>query len=80
MYLPKPKPGENPGERLKRMGILDNSTETGLFYAVMKGRNQVGYSGIDSFDYVNLLPGRSTLFSILVMLFRKGNLSELPFV
>jgi hypothetical protein len=63
MYVPKQQPGEAPGERFKRMGILDDGAETGLFYAVMKDRNQIGYSGIDSYDYVKLLPGRTTLFS-----------------
>lgn len=64
MYLPKRQPGEALGERFKRMGILDDNAETGLFYAVMKDLNQIGYSGIDSYDYVKLLPGRTTLFSV----------------
>ncbi len=64
MYLPKQQPGEARGERFKRMGILDDGAETGLFYAVMKDRNQIGYSGIDSYDHVKLLPGRTTLFSV----------------
>ena len=63
MYVPKQRPGEAPGERFKRIGILDEGAETGLFYAVMKNRNQIGYSGIDSYDYVKLLPGRTALFS-----------------
>src|SRR5687767_3680306 len=50
MYIPKQQRGEAPGERFKRMGILDDGAETGLFYAVMKDRNQIGYSGIDSYD------------------------------
>ena len=64
MYIPKQKTGEAPGERFKHMGILDDGAETGLFYAVMKDRNQIGYSGIDSYDYVKLLPGRTALFSV----------------
>lgn len=64
MYVPKQQPGEAPGERFKRMGILDDGAETGLYYAVIKDRNQIGYSGIDSYDYVKLLPGRTTLFSV----------------
>ena len=64
MYMPKQQPGEAPGERFKRIGILDEGAETGLFYAVMKDGNQIGYSGIDSYDHVRLLPSRTTLFSV----------------
>ena len=64
MYVPKRQAGEEPGERFKRMGILDDGAETGLFYSVMKDGNHIGYSGIDTFDYVRLLPGRTTLFSV----------------
>ncbi len=65
MYVPEQKPGEAPGERFKRMGVLDDGAETALFYAVMKDGNQIGYSGTDSYDHVKLLPGRSTLFSVV---------------
>jgi hypothetical protein len=49
---------------LKRAGILEDGVETGLYYSVMKGRNQIGYTGIDSVDDVVLPPGLTVLFSV----------------
>ncbi len=65
LYVPKPLPGETMRDVLmKRAGVLDEGIETGLFYSVMKGRNQIAYNGIDSYDYVTLLSGRTVLFSV----------------
>jgi hypothetical protein len=64
MYVPKQQAGENLGARFKRIGVLDDGAETGLYYAVFKDRNQIGYSGIDSYNYVKLLSGRTALFSV----------------
>lgn len=64
MYIPKQKAGENPGERFKRIGILDDGAETGLFYTVVKPDKKTFYVGIDSYDYVTLPAGKSLLFSV----------------
>ena len=80
MYVPKQQPNEAPGERFKRLGVLDDGAETGLFYAVMKDRNQLGYSGIDSYDYVKLLSGRTTLFSVDRTAFRDQQSIRVTFI
>lgn len=64
MFIPKQKVGENPGERFKRIGILDDGAETSLFYTVVKADGKTFYVGIDSYDYVTLPAGTSLLFSV----------------
>ena len=65
LYLPKPRPGETFKDvLLKRAGILEDGVETALYYSVMKGNAQIGYTGIDSVDSVSLPPGLTVLFSV----------------
>ena len=78
-YLPKQKPNENPGERFKRLGILDDGVETGLFYTVVKSNGQSFYVGGDSHDYVTLQPGNSVLFSVAREHLSKGQSIQVRF-
>lgn len=78
-YLPKQKPNENPGERFRRLGILENGAETGVFYTVVKANRQSFYTGIDSFDYVTLLAGNSLLFSVAREHLSKGQSVQVRF-
>jgi hypothetical protein len=70
MYLPKQREGENPGDRLDRMGILDDGAETGIFYWVVKPNGARTFVGSDSSDFVTLPPGTSLLLSV-----QKGELA-----
>jgi hypothetical protein len=78
-YLPKQKPNENPGERFKRLGILDDGAETGLFYRVVKADGLSFYVGIDSFDFVTLQAGNSLLFSVAREHLSKGQSVQVRF-
>lgn len=65
IYLPKPKTGETMKDvLLKRAGILEDGIETSLYYSIMKGNEQIGYTGIDVVDTVTLPAGLTVLFSV----------------
>ena len=78
-YLPKQKVNESPGERFKRLGILDDGVETALFYTVVKANKQSFYVGIDSYDFVTLQPGNSLLFSVARGHLAKGQSVQVRF-
>jgi hypothetical protein len=79
LHLPKQKANENPGERFKRLGILDDGDETGLFYTVVKADGKSFYVGIDSYDYVTLQAGNSLLFSVAREHLSKGQSVQVRF-
>ena len=65
IYLPKPRTGETFKDvLLKRAGILEDEVETALYYSIMKGNAQIGYTGIDVVDEVTLPADMTVLFSV----------------